>query len=191
MKARVWIFRIAGTIVTLFGLYLLIKGYESTIMITLATLVLILGVSLWITATPQSYNSASTDTVMMIGMDDKHRKIEEFYEAYKKVDTPLGSPWLGEFYTMKQKALVFGPNEKDEYLYFWLTRNGTVGYLGSSFLRKFIKKQLTKPVNPFKKKKQNAEDSYGSEFEMTMFQQELKNNLEYFVKNGKVLPFNR
>ena len=140
MKARVWIFRIAGTIVTLFGLYLLIKGYESTIMITLATLVLILGVSLWITATPQSYNSASTDTVMMIGMDDKHRKIEEFYEAYKKVDTPLGSPWLGEFYTMKQKALVFGPNEKDEYLYFWLTRNGTVGYLGYSFLRKFIKK---------------------------------------------------
>lgn len=190
MKARVWIFRIAGTIVTLFGLYLLIKGYESTIMITLATLVLILGVSLWITATPQSYNSASTDTVMMIGMDDKHPKIEEFYEAYKKVDTPLGSPWLGEFYTMKQKALVFGPNEKDEYLYFWLTRNGTVGYLGYSFLRKFIKKQLTKPVNPFKKKKQNAEDSYGSEFEMTMFQQELKNNLEYFVKNGKVLPFN-
>lgn len=191
MKARVWIFRIAGTIVTLFGLYLLIKGYESAIMITLATLVLILGVSLWITATPQSYNSSSTDTVMMIGMDDKHRKIEEFYEAYKKVDTPLGSPWLGEFYTMKQKALVFGPNEKDEYLYFWLTRNGTVGYLGYSFLRKFIKKQLTKPVNPFKKKKQNAEDSYGSEFEMTMFQQELKNNLEYFVKNGKVLPFNR
>lgn len=190
MKARVWIFRIAGTIVTLFGLYLLIKGYESTIMITLATLVLILGVSLWITATPQSYNSASTDTVMMIGMDDKHRKIEEFYEAYKKVDTPLGSPWLGEFYTMKQKALVFGPNERDEYLYFWLTRNGTVGYLGYSFLRKFIKKQLTKPVNPFKKKKQNAENSYGSEFEMTMFQQELKNNLEYFVKNGKVLPFN-
>lgn len=128
--------------------------------------------------------------VMMIGMEDKPRKIEDFYEAYKEVETPLGSPWLGEFYTMRQKALVFGPNEKDEYLYFWLTRNGTVGYLGYSFLRKFIKKQLTKPVIPFKKKKQNREEySYSSNLSASLFQQELKNNLEYFVKTGKVLSF--
>ena len=85
MKARVWIFRISGAIVTLFGVYLLIKGYESTIMITLATLALIVGIALWMTATPQSYNSGSSDTVMMIGIEDKPRKIEDFYEAYKEV----------------------------------------------------------------------------------------------------------
>ena len=192
MKARVWIFRISGAIVTLFGVYLLIKGYESTIMITLATLALIIGIALWMTATPQSYNSGSSDTVMMIEMEDKPRKIEDFYEAYKEVETPLGSPWLGEFYTMRQKALVFGPNEKDEYLYFWLTRNGTVGYLGYSFLRKFIKKQLTKPVIPFKKKKQNREeDSYSSNLSASLFQQELKNNLEYFVKTGQPQKWSR
>ncbi len=64
-----------------------------------------------------------------------------FYEAYKNVDTPFGSAWLAKFYTMRQKALVFGPDAKGEYLYFWLTKDGHVGYLGYSFIEDFIKKE--------------------------------------------------
>ena len=100
-------------------------------------------------ATPENYNSM-TDMIAMISME-KPRKIEEFYEAYKNVDTPFGSAWLAKFYTMRQKALVFGPDAKGEYLYFWLTKDGHVGYLGYSFIEGFIKKNSPHPCIRFMK----------------------------------------
>lgn len=124
-----------------------------------------------------------TDIAAMIEMD-RPRKIEEFYEAYKNVWTPLGSGWLGKFYTMKQTALVFGPDARGQYIYFWLTKDGIVGYVGYSFVEKFIRKQLTKPLIPV------PEDvslsvaghlSYHSDF--LMFQSELKTNLEPVCEN--------
>ena len=66
---------------------------------------------------------------VMISMD-RPRTIEEFYEAYKNVKTPLGSGYLVKFRTMKQKALMFGPDDKGQYLYFWLTKDGYIGYIG-------------------------------------------------------------
>lgn len=86
-------------------------GYGETITLTIATVVLIFGIAIWSMATPESYNSM-TDMIAMISME-KPRKIEEFYEAYKNVDTPFGSAWLAKFYTMRQKALVFGPDAKE------------------------------------------------------------------------------
>lgn len=146
LKKRKWKFRIAGGAVTLLGIYLMAVGYGETITLTIATVVLIFGIAIWSMATPENYNSM-TDMIAMISME-KPRKIEEFYEAYKNVDTPFGSAWLAKFYTMRQKALVFGPDAKGEYLYFWLTKDGHVGYLGYSFIEGFIKKKLTTPVYP-------------------------------------------
>ena len=60
-------------------------------------------------ASPDDYNG-STDICSMIAMDCP-RKIEEFYEAYKDVRTPLGSGYLVQFYTMRQPALMFGPDK--------------------------------------------------------------------------------
>ena len=105
LKKRKWKFRIAGGAVTLLGIYLMAVGYGETITLTIATVVLIFGIAIWSMATPESYNSM-TDMIAMISME-KPRKIEEFYEAYKNVDTPFGSAWLAKFYTMRQKALVF------------------------------------------------------------------------------------
>ena len=119
LKKRKWKFRIVGGAVTLLGIYLMAVGYGETITLTIATVVLIFGIAIWSMATPESYNSM-TDMIAMISME-KPRKIEEFYEAYKNVDTPFGSAWLAKFYTMRQKALVFGPDAKGEYLYFWLS----------------------------------------------------------------------
>lgn len=125
LRKRKWKLRIAGGAVTLLGIYLMAVGYGETITLTIATVVLIFGIAIWSMATPESYNSM-TDMIAMISME-KPRKIEEFYEAYKNVDTPFGSAWLAKFYTMRQKALVFGPDAKGEYLYFWLTKDGHVG----------------------------------------------------------------
>ena len=106
LRKRKWKLRIAGGAVTLLGIYLMAVGYGETITLTIATVVLIFGIAIWSMATPESYNSM-TDMIAMISME-KPRKIEEFYEAYKNVDTPFGSAWLAKFYTMRQKALVFG-----------------------------------------------------------------------------------
>lgn len=68
MDVRKWTFRIVGVIVALFGGFVLLKGYESVILITVGTILIIVGVSLWMAATPESYNAGSSDMVMMIGM---------------------------------------------------------------------------------------------------------------------------
>jgi len=190
LKKRKWKFRIAGGAVTLLGIYLMAVGYGETITLTIATVVLIFGIAIWSMATPESYNSM-TDMIAMISME-KPRKIEEFYEAYKNVDTPFGSAWLAKFYTMRQKALVFGPDAKGEYLYFWLTKDGHVGYLGYSFIEDFIKKKLTTPVYPIHEDvAENLADHLSYHSDLMMFQSELKANLEHFVKNGTVQPFQK
>lgn len=190
MKKRKWKFRIAGGAVTLLGIYLMAVGYGETITLTIATVVLIFGIAIWSMATPESYNSM-TDMIAMISME-KPRKIEEFYEAYKNVDTPFGSAWLAKFYTMRQKALVFGPDAKGEYLYFWLTKDGHVGYLGYSFIEGFIKKKLTTPVYPIHEDvAENLADHLSYHSDLMMFQSELKANLEHFVKTGTVQPFQK
>ena len=51
--------------------------------------------------------------VQMIAMD-RPRKIEEFYEAYKDVPTPLGSCYLAKFLTMRRPALAFGPSSEGQ-----------------------------------------------------------------------------
>lgn len=183
MDKRVWTFRIAGAIVTLLGGYVLVKGYEYTFLIAVATVLVIIGISLWMMAKPESYNAISLDTVMMIGLGQP-KKIEDFYEAYKNVETPLGSAWLGKFYTMRQTAMVFGPDANGEYLYFWVTKSGKIGYLGYSDLENFIKKQLTKPLIPGKEKT-------GEGFDIFLFQKEMKDNLNYFIKTGTVLSFSK
>ena len=182
MKKRKWKFRIAGGAVTLLGIYLMAVGYGEMITLTIATVVLIFGIAIWSMATPESYNSM-TDMIAMISME-KPRKIEEFYEAYKNVDTPFGSAWLAKFYTMRQKALVFGPDAKGEYLYFWLTKDGHVGYLGYSFIEGFIKKKLTTPVYPIHEDvAENLADHLSYHSDLMMFQSELKANLEQFLRH--------
>lgn len=190
MKKRVWKYRIIGALVTILGVYLMIIGYGQTWSLTIATIVLIFGVAIWMTAKPEDYNSM-TDVAAMIGMD-RPRKIEEFYEAYKNVWTPFGSGWLGTFHTMKQKALIFGPDARGQYLYFWLTKDGTAGYVGYSFIGKFIKKQLTKPLIPVPEETDMSVAGHlGYHSDLLMFQSELKENLEQFVKTGHVTPFSQ
>lgn len=110
----------------------------------------------------------------------------------KNVDTPFGSAWLAKFYTMRQKALVFGPDAKGEYLYFWLNKDGHVGYLGYSFIEGFIKKKLTTPVYPIHEDvTENLADHLSYHSDLMMFQSELKANLEHFVKTGTVQPFQK
>ena len=75
MKKRKWKFRIAGGAVTLLGIYLMAVGYGETIILTIATVVLIFGIAIWSMATPESYNSM-TDMIAMISME---KPLKTFY----------------------------------------------------------------------------------------------------------------
>lgn len=190
MKKRIIKFRLAGGLTTALGVYLMIIGYGQTWSLSIATVVLIFGIAIWMMAKPKDYN-AMTDMGAMIEMG-RPRKIEEFYEAYKNVWTPLGSAWLGKFYTMKQTALVFGPDARGQYIYFWITSDGAVGYIGYSFIENFIKKYVTQPLIPMPEDESLSiagHLAYHSDF--LMFQSELKESLEQFVKTGQVLPFSQ
>lgn len=188
LKKRMWKFRIWGALILAVGLWIMIKGYGTALILGFGTVVLIIGMAVWMMGSPADYNSM-TDVAAMIPMD-KPRKIEEFYEAFKNVKTPLGSGWLGRFYTMSQEALVFGPDERGEFFYFWLTKDGIVGYLGYSFLDGLVKERINEPIIP--PAKDFATDvaghlCYHSDF--FMCQSYLKENLERFVKTGQVEPF--
>ena len=135
---------------------------------------------------PDDYNG-STDICSMIAMDCS-RKIEEFYEAYKDVRTPLGSGYLVQFYTMKQPALMFGPDKNGDFLYFWLSKDGNIGYLGYSFMTSMIKGKYNDPIFP-------AEEDFGDntakyvcyQSDVLLMQKQLRESLEHFVKTKQVL----
>ena len=77
LKLRYVIYRLLSLVVIVAGAMFIVKGYYSTFLISVGTVVLIIGVALWMMASPDSYNS-STDMVQMIAMDHPW-KIEEFY----------------------------------------------------------------------------------------------------------------
>ena len=107
LKLRYVIYRLLSLAVIVAGAMFIVKGYYSSFLISVGTVILIIGIAMWMMASPGSYNS-STDMVQMIAMD-RPRKIEEFYEAYKDVPTPLGSCYLGYFRTLIRPGLALGP----------------------------------------------------------------------------------
>lgn len=169
------------------GAMFIMKGYYSRFFISVGTVILIIGIAMWMMASPDSYNS-STDMVQMIAMD-RPRKIDEFYEAYKDVQTPLGSCYLAEFRTMRRPALAFGPSSEGDYLYFWLTGDGNLGYIGYSFLECMIKKRITEPLHPLDENfGTNAAAYICYHSDIILMQKGLKKSMEHFVKTGEVLP---
>ncbi len=186
MKVRYWKFRIAGAVVFLLGVFILCKGYGMTVTICIATVVMIAGIAIWGSASPENYNSL-TDMGVMISMD-RPRTIEEFYEAYKNVKTPLGSGYLVKFRTMKQKALMFGPDDKGQYLYFWLTKDGYIGYIGYSFLN-MIKEKYNEPLIPIREDfGDNVSEYLCYTADVLLMERRLKESFEYYIKNGQALP---
>lgn len=187
MKARYWKYRIVGAAVFLLGVLILCKGFGMTVTICIATVVMIVGIAIWGMASPESYNSM-TDMCVMISMD-RARTIEEFYEAYKNVKTPLGSGYLVRFHTMKQKALLFGPDSKGQYLYFWLTKDGCIGYIGYSCLEMMIKEKYNEPLIPIREDfGENVSEYLCYTADVLLMQRRLKESFEYYIKNGQALP---
>ena len=108
IKRRIWKFRIIGLVLVALAVWLCIAGNWDTIPVSIATVILIIGIAVFNMGSPADYN-AMTDGGAMIAMDVP-RKIEEFYRAFQNEKTPLGSAYLGKFSTSPYTSLIFGPN---------------------------------------------------------------------------------
>lgn len=188
LKHRAWKHRIIGAIIAVAGIALWPTGNWSTLWIVIGTLMLIAGIAIFMMGSPADYNSI-TDGCKMIGFDRK-REIEEFYEAFKEMKTPLGSAWLGRFYSSPYDSLIFGPDERGQFIYFYLNGTGEVGYIGYSFLKSFIKKRLTEPIYP--PEENLGEDTAGHlcyHTDTFFFQDWLKESIEQYARTGQPLPY--
>lgn len=188
LKHRAWKHRIIGAIIAVAGIALWPTGNWSTLWIVIGTLMLIAGIAIFMMGSPADYNSI-TDGCKMIGFDRK-REIEEFYEAFKEMQTPLGSAWLGRFYSSPYDSLIFGPDERGQFIYFYLNGAGEVGYIGYSFLKSFIKKRLTEPIYP--PNENLGEDTAGHlcyHTDIFFFQDWLKESIEQYARTGQPLPY--
>lgn len=188
LKKRVWKYRIVGSLISVFAICLWIAGDWETIWIVMGTIVLIVGVAVFMMGAPEDYNTM-TDAGIMVGMD-KHREIREFYEAFKEVQTPLGSAWLGRFYSSPYENIVFGPDSRGQFVYFYLDGSGEIGYIGYSFLKNFIKRKITEPVYPVREAL--GADTAGHlcyHTDIFFFKDWLKESIEHFLTTGQPLPF--
>lgn len=188
LKRRAWKFRICGILVMAFGIWIWIAGDWDTFFLVIGTVVLIIGLAVIMMGSPQDYNAA-TDALSMIGMDKK-RKISEFCEAFREIQTPLGSCWMGRFHTSPYDTMIFGPDARGQYIYFYLNGSGEVGYIGYSFLKGAISERLSDPLFP--PKKDLGADVAGHlcyHTDVFFFRDWLKESIEHFLKTGQPLPF--
>lgn len=186
LTRRKWSYRIVSIIVILISIKICIAGHWEDIPVSFATVVLIIGVAIWMLGSPGDYNSGDNG-VIMITMEEP-KKIEDIYEAYRKLETPLGSCYLGKITTMKQQALIWGPNSEGEYLYFWLNDSGIVGYLGYFGLDGLISKHITEPDFPIKEVPEANKDIVNYPVSIWTVQAQLHDSLKFYTEMGQALP---
>ena len=188
IKRRIWKFRIIGLILIAMAVWLCFVGNWDTIPVSIATVILIIGIAVFNMGSPADYN-AMTDGGAMIAMDAP-RKIDEFYRAFQNEKTLLGSAYLGKFSTSPYTSLIFGPNVRGEFLYFYLNRDGLIGYVGYSMLDAAISERLTEPRFPAEA---DAGESLAGHLcyhsDVFLMREWLQKSLEHFVKTGRILPY--
>ena len=188
LRRRMWKFRLISLALIAIAVWMCFAGNWQETPVFIATVVLILGLAMWSLGSPADYNDA-VDTGAMIDLGSS-RKIEEFADAYRHLRTPLGSAYLAALSPTDKTALVFGPDSTGQYLYFYLTGDNLLGYVGFSPVGISISQVLTEPEFP-PEMPQNATLADQLCYHSDIFRMKdwLKESLETFVKTGTPLPF--
>lgn len=100
-KARFFLFRVGGVLLGALGLVLIVRDS-----VVLGTLLLIAGLTLCITASPQSVNRNCPDQKQLACPPDV--TVASLYAAFASVDTPLGKPFLGRIKTIDGDVMIWG-----------------------------------------------------------------------------------
>ena len=138
------------------------------------TLLLIAGLTLCISASPQSVNRNCPDQKQLACPPDV--TVASIYAAFASVDTPLGKPFLGRIKTIDGDVMIWGPNARDEYVYLYRSRSGRYLHLSSNIFPEWI----TTPI-PAGEKKDEPLD-------MPELLADLCDCIEDYLKTGNVRP---
>ena len=134
-KARFFLFRIGGIALAALGLVLIVRDS-----IVPGTLLLIGGLALCISASPQSLNRNSPDTKMIVCPEGM--TVEALCSAFANVDTPLGKPYMGRIKTISGDVMIWGPNDWDEYVYLYQSRSKRYFHLCSNAFPEWITSEI-------------------------------------------------
>lgn len=130
-KARFFLFRVGGVLLSALGLVLIVRDS-----VVLGTLLLIAGLTLCISASPQSVNRNSPDIKMLACPEGV--TVESICNAFADVDTPLGKPYMGKIKTISSDAAIWGPNVGGEYIYLYASKNRRYLHLSSNAIPEWI-----------------------------------------------------
>lgn len=130
-KARFFLFRVGGVLLGVLGLVLIVRDS-----VVLGTLLLIAGLTLCISASPQSVNRNSPDIKMLACPEGV--TAESICNAFADVDTPLGKPYMGKIKTISSDAAIWGPNVGGEYIYLYASKNRRYLHLGSNAIPEWV-----------------------------------------------------
>ncbi len=136
MKKSKGIFKkFIGTLIVLLGIvFLFMFGLDSDIAIILGTIILSVGVAIYMTATPQDYNK-NISSVKMIE-NPKNLSVLDVYNGFKNVPSLLGTPWVAKMKLVKGDVIIWGPVEGH---FIYLHKLGRNFCVSSNFMTSFIK----------------------------------------------------
>lgn len=188
IRRRMWKYRFFSLILIAAALWMWIGSGWKDFPVAAGTVVLIIGIATWNLGAPADYNEA-VDGISMIAMDVP-RRIEDFWEAFQDIVTPLGSCYLGKFAASPYTSLIFGPDAGGQLLYFYLSGDGLMGYVGYSPLDWSIRQVLNQRHFP---PEEDVNTTVAGHLcyhcDIFLMEQWLKESLEHFVKTGTPLPF--
>jgi len=188
LRRRMWKFRLISLALIAIAIWICFAGNWQETPVFIATVVLIIGLAMWSLGSPADYND-SVDTGAMIDLGGP-RKIEDFFDAYRHLRTPLGSAYLAALSPTDKTALVFGPDSIGQYLYFYLTGDDLLGYVGFSPVGITISETLTEPeFPPALPETTTLAGQLCYHSDLFRMKDWLKESLEAFVKTGTPLPF--
>ena len=130
-KVRFFLFRVGGVALAALGLVLIVRDS-----IVLGTMLLIGGLALCVSASPQSVNRNSPDIKMLACPEGV--TAESICNAFADVDTPLGKPYMGKIKTISSDAAIWGPNVGGEYIYLYASKNRRYLHLSSNAIPEWI-----------------------------------------------------
>ena len=130
-KARYFLCRVGGVLLGALGLVLIVRDS-----VVLGTLLLIAGLTLCISASPQSVNRNCPDQKQLACPPGV--TVDSLYAAFATVDTPLGKPYMGKIKTISSDAAIWGPNVGGEYIYLYASKNQRYLHLSSNAIPEWI-----------------------------------------------------
>lgn len=116
-RAKYFIFRILGALLIVVGIVLIIRDS-----VVAGTLVVIAGGTLWILASPKSFNETAEGMKMVTCPEDM--TIEELHRSIRGMSTALGSPYIGRVKTIPGDTILFGPDSNGCFAYVYKTLDG-------------------------------------------------------------------